>query len=328
MDTNLGMMKNRVLLCGFLVWCIASFLFSVQAREVLIVVGLGGEAEYQERFRENVAAWTEACQKAGVPCEVMGSDPKESGLKEKLSARLSAVGEKELWLVLIGHGTYDSRVAKFNIAGADFTPEELAGWCKPISGDLVVINTASASGPFLSALAGKKRTIITATMSANEINYCRFGEYFSKAVGGIKAADLDNDDQVSLLEAYLYSSHQVVEFYEQAGRIATEHALIDDNGDGLGTRSEWFEGVSAVKMARDGAEPDGLRAMQQVLVPNALEKNFPPELLKTRDELETRVRLLQRKKTEMAEAEYYRDLEGLLRELALIYQQVETLGEK
>ena len=300
------------------------------AREVLVVVGLEGADEYRETFKTSAESWEKACQKANVPCQIMGiAAPmgSDSSVKEKLEKKLSEIGEKELWLILIGHGTFDGRSAKFNIPGKDFTSGELAEWCKGITGDLVLVNTASASAPFIKALAGKNRTIISATKSANEIFYARFGSYFSTAVTGIKEADLDNDDQVSLLEAFLFSADQVAQFYNQEGRLSTEHALIDDNGDGLGTRAEWFEGTTATKVAKTGAQPDGLRAMQQVLVENDLEKDFPPDLRKRRDELETRVRVLRRKKSKMAEADYYRDLEKLLRELAHIYQKAEKAGE-
>ena len=67
--------------------------------------------------------------------------------------------------------------------------------------------------------------------------------------------------------------------------------------------------------------------MQQVLVPNELEKNFPTELRKKRDELEIKVRLLRRRKDDLPEADYYRDLEALLKELARIYQTVETMSQ-
>jgi hypothetical protein len=34
----------------------------------------------------------------------------------------------------------------------------------------------------------------------------------------------------------------VAEFYEADGRLATEHALLDDNGDSLGTPADFFRG--------------------------------------------------------------------------------------
>ena len=47
----------------------------------------------------------------------------------------------------------------------------------------------------------------------------------------------------------------MAEFYEQDGRLATETALIDDNGDGQGTPAGWFRGVWTKRRARDGASP-------------------------------------------------------------------------
>jgi len=49
-------------------------------------------------------------------------------------------------------------------------------------------------------------------------------------------ADLDKDGQVSLLEAFLTASRQASEFYKINGRLVTEHALLDDNGDSFGTQ--------------------------------------------------------------------------------------------
>ena len=301
----------------------------VRGLDVLVVAGLEGDEEYRPAFTESINFWKIACAKADVNCTVLGDAPAAEGaepLRDQLKKRLEENDGTPLWLILIGHGTFDGREAKFNVAGDDFTAKELGQWCKGITGELVVVNTASSSAPFLKELAGPNRTIVTATKSPNEIYFTRFGRFFSEAVTGLPEADLDNDDQVSILEAYLYASNSVRDFYEQSGRLATEHALIDDNGDGLGTRSEWFEGATAVKTAKSGAEPDGLRAMQQVLVKNELEKRFPPQLRERRDELERKVRTLRRKKSSMEETEYYRRLELLLRDLAEIYRQADKLA--
>jgi hypothetical protein len=37
-----------------------------------------------------------------------------------------------------------------------------------------------------------------------------------------------------------------------AGQLVTERALLDDNGDGLGTRADWFRGIRPVQKAEDG----------------------------------------------------------------------------
>ena len=73
---------------------------------------------------------------------------------------------------------------------------------------------------------------MTATKSPDEVFYARFGEYFAEAIGGLEDADIDQDRQVSLLEAFRHAAAAAATFYDNEGRLATEHALIDDNGDG------------------------------------------------------------------------------------------------
>ena len=54
-------------------------------------------------------------------------------------------------------------------------------------------------------------------------------------------------------------------FTRTRGRLMTEHALLDDNGDGLGTPPDWFTGVRATKTAANGKSVDGIRAHQMFL---------------------------------------------------------------
>lgn len=300
---------------------------------VLLVVGAPGEAEYQERFAEMVTTWQTAAAKGGVDLVTIGVDASDRDrisdrqrLQQWLEQEAQRKDAGEVWLVLIGHGSFDGRTVKFGLTGPDFTDQELAGWLTDWKRPLAVINTASASSPFLSALSGKDRLLISATKSASEIFYTRFGEYFSRAIAGIEGADLDNDEQVSLLEAFLYAAAEVANFYESEGRLATEHALIDDNGDGLGTRPDWFEGVRAVRKAREGAEPDGDRALQRVLIPNAAEARMAPELRRQRDSLELELKALRRQRDELSDADYYRRIEALLLKIAKLYRQAEGSG--
>ena len=91
-------------------------------------------------------------------------------------------------------------------------------------------------------------------------------------------ADLDKDGQVSLLEAFLTAASRVREFYRAEARLATEHPLIDDTGDKLGSPADWFRGVRATTRAKDGAAADGLRAHQWHLVPSDRERALPADL--------------------------------------------------
>ncbi|MFK5923310.1 MAG: hypothetical protein QM496_14120 [Verrucomicrobiota bacterium] len=298
---------------------------------VVTVVGAAGAEQYEQEFVKLAKSWRQACEDAGVRLVEVGGDQAADGkgdrqrLKQVLASEIER-GSSSLWLVLIGHGTFDGRETKFNVRGADFTEKDLAQWLQTYKGELVVVNTASSSAPFIKALSGKDRVVITATKSAHEIFYPRFGGYFASAIGGLEAADLDNDEQVSLLEAFLYAGHEVKAFYEKEGRIATEHALLDDNGDQQAVRMEGFVGVLAArskdKKAREN--PDGERAHQIHLVPNPLEALMPEDLRRKRDALELKVKALRRQKGEMDEEPYYEALEKLLLEIARIYETVEA----
>lgn len=300
---------------------------------VVTVLGAPGTEEYGKKFSTVAKDWQVAGKRGKVRLVELGAKPGDSGktVREQLRAVIAAEierGTSALWLVLIGHGTFDGRETKFNVPGPDFTDREVAEWLKPFKGTLVVVNSASSSAPFVKALSGENRIIVTATKSAEEIYYPRFGEYFARAIGGLEAADLDHDGQVSLLEAFLYAGHEVKAFFEKEGRIATEHAMLDDNGDRRGARVEEFEGVLAIETGKekDGAGPDGERAHQIHLVTNKLEALMPEKARVRRDELELRVKALRRKRGEMEEEAYYRDLEALLLEIARIYERVEGGG--
>jgi hypothetical protein len=133
-------------------------------------------------------------------------------------------------------------------------------------------------------------------------------------------SDLDKDGQISLLESFLSASHRTTEFYKTEGRLATEHALIDDNGDGLGTPADWFRGVHATKRPRDGAAADGTRAHQFHLVRSAEEQQLVGELRVRRDKLELRLSELRAAKAKMKEEVYLREMEKVLLELAELYE--------
>jgi hypothetical protein len=299
----------------------------VEPATVLVVVGAAGEEAFGKDFVQWAGLWEQACRTAGVKVVTIGLDtngpiaPREQ--LEKALQTQPKEGPPELWLVLLGHGTFDGKEAKFNLRGLDISATEFANWLEPFRRPLAVIDTSSSSAPFLAKLSRPGRVIITATRSGAEQNFARFGQYLSGAIADLQA-DLDKDGQVSLLEAFLAASARVAEFYETEGRLATEHALLDDNGDGLGTPASWFRGVRAVKKAKDDASPDGLRAHQFHLIRSAAEQQMPPPLRARRDELEMAIAKLRESKARMKEDEYYRSLEALLVEMAHLYETGET----
>jgi len=289
---------------------------------VIVTVGAAGEEEFGKDFAQWAESWAKAIEKAGAKNVSVGLAPTNATsdlalLKETL-AHESTSSSSELWLVLIGHGTFDGKEAKFNLRGPDLSATELADWLKPFRRPIIVINCASASSPFLSKLSGVNRVIVTATRSGSEENFARFGKYVAESIAD-PAADLDKDGQTSVLEAFIMASRRVREFYEAEGRLATEHALLDDNGDGLGTPADFFRGVRAAKKPAGGGSVDGRLAHQLHLVRSEAEQKMPPDLRKRRDELEMEVAALRDAKQQLGEEEYYHRLERLLRELAQLY---------
>lgn len=290
---------------------------------VVVVVGAAGEEGYETNFATQAAQWEKVCSVANAERITIGLEEIATGttdharLKEALAAQPKS-GAGELWVVFIGHGTFNGKEAKFNLRGPDLSANEVAEWLKPFERPLAVIDTASASAPFLAKLSGPNRVIVTSTRSGNEQNFARFGQFLADAMTDAKS-DLDQDGQTSLLEAFLSSSSRVAEFYKTEGRLATEHALIDDNGDGLGTPSDWFRGTRATKKAGNGAALDGARARQFNLVRSEAEQKLTDAQRAKRDELELMMEDLRESKAKLGEEVYYRRLEALLLDLAKVY---------
>jgi hypothetical protein len=270
------------------------------------VSGAAGEEEFGENFARWTRLWQANGERAGARVQVIGlatnAAVDDRTLLQRALAAESTNGAVELWVVLLGHGTYDGKAAKFNLRGPDVSSAELADWLKPVRRPVAIINAASA------------------TRSGAEINYARFGGYLSEAMAD-PAADLDKDGQTSLLEAYLIASRRTADFYVTEGRMLTEHALLDDNGDGFGTPADFFRGVRATKSAKAGAPLDGLRAHQWHLLRSEAEQKLTPGVRARRDALELGIARLRQRKPSLAEDEYYQQLEALLVKLARLYQQ-------
>ncbi len=296
--------------------------------QVILLVGAPGEPEYGSNFVAQAAAWQQACQRASAPVFTLGLDdappfPASKGtndltrLQEVLDQQPKA-GLDELWLVLIGHGTFDGKEARFNLRGPDLAATDLAVMLQPFKRPLAILNTASASAPFLNKLAASNRVVLSATRSGFEQNFTRLGRHLAETIAD-PSGDLDQDGQTSLLEAFLSASARVAEFYRTEGRMATEHALLDDNGDGLGTPAEWFRGLRATKRARDGAPLDGLRAHQFHLLRSPDDARLSPESRARRDALERDLAALRDRKATLPEDDYYARLESLLLDVARLY---------
>ena len=90
--------------------------------KILLVVGSGGTETFTKEFAETSALWIDAAKKGEALVEVIGLDSPADGAKtdaEILKEKLASDKSPELWLVFIGHGTFDQRETKFNFRGPD-----------------------------------------------------------------------------------------------------------------------------------------------------------------------------------------------------------------
>lgn len=325
--------KPSRLVALFLVLVSIRTLHAAPLHEIALVVGAPGEPAYAENFSAAAQAWQNAAQRAGAALTTIGlspeSDAATSDDRTQLQTWLAARAQisdtpspvtTPLWIVYIGHGTHDARDTRLNLRGPDVTAKELTAWLAPLTRPLVFIHGGSAGAPFINALSGPDRIIISATRSGSELNYARFGERFADAVAN-PAADIDQDGQTSILEAFVTAAQQVQAFYAETGRLATEHALIDDNGDTQGTPAEWFRGTRVQRRPQNStAQPDGQHARLLALIPTESERALTSAQREQRDALERELEALRAKKSSVPEDDYYRQLESLFRRLGALYR--------
>ena len=302
------------------------------SQSLIVVVGAGGTPQFEISFYQWSERWEAAAKQAGIPVTIIGRHRGEGKIEvadyDRLKTAIEAENDdsnRDLWIVLIGHGTFDRRVAKFNLRGPDVSAAELKNWLAPVSRPTAIINCASASGPFIPILSAPNRIVVGATKSGTEINFARFGDHLSQAIND-SSADLDKDDQTSLWEAFLMASRRTAEYYDNDGRVATEHALLDDNGDGQGVRADQFRGLTAIAQPTDGHPLDGRKAHQWHLVPNATDARLSPEVRAKRNELELAIENLRDQKETIPQVEYLSELERLLVELAELNERNERIS--
>lgn len=284
----------------------------------LIVVGAPGEPQYASNFVRQAQAWTRLAQRTKAQSTVIGLDPANTNDLQSLQTTLAHLppdAHEPLLLVLVGHGTHDGQNARFNLRGPDVTATNLQQWLAPITRPTAVLNLASASAPFINALARSNRVILTATRSGNEVNATRLGDHLAVLLDH-QDGDLDQDGDLTLLEAFLAAATHTAEAYKNEARLATEHPLLDDNADGRGTPADWFQGTRAIKKAANAAAADGLRAHQFLLAPGPDSARLTPAQRTRRDEIERAIEALRSARPSPPDDAYWNRLEALLIDLA------------
>ena len=290
--------------------------------EVAIIQGASGEEAYEKKFARWAENFRNACVYADRTVRNIHKVDRNITPREQIRSwlqLLETTPKQPIWIFLIGHGTFDGKSAKFNLIGPDLSAEDLKNWLKPHKDrSVLIINMASSSAPFVSKLSSPNHIILSATRSGSEYNSTQLANFLSKNIINPEA-DLDQDGQTSLLEAWLYSTRELADHYKQDGRLQTEHSILDDNADGKGTQPKAFVGILPKDTSEESKIPDGFRAHQHHLKQSDFEKSLSVEQRKLRDDLEHQIHQLRRKKSILTEEEYYQKLEELLRKLGQIY---------
>jgi hypothetical protein len=294
-----------------------------QERYALIISGATGGQEYARQYSK----WTTELMATLAERHKLTADrmtllsetdkPGSSATAENVRRALSAARQRTtredvLFVLLIGHGTFDGADAKFNLVGRDLESAEWAALLRGIPAQLVIVNTTAASFPFLERLAGPRRVVITSTDSAAQRYDTVFPEYFIRALAD-ESADLDKNGRISIWEAFSSASAGVRRHFQQRGQLSTERALLDDNGDGLGNEADKpaEDGSQASRVYLDESRP-GAAPTDDVLL----------KMLQRRTTLEGEVEDLKIRRTFMPPAEYEVEFERLMIELAKVSRDI------
>lgn len=248
----------------------------------LILVGLPGDEEHEKLFADTARDWRDWLTgkldfdpghvhilfgKKGS--KDLAEDPATREDLEKTVADLKKTlnPQDRLWVFFLGHGNYDGEHASFHIAGPDLHEDQLAKLFAGLScREQVFWMTTSASGWFLKALSAKDRIVITATAAEEEYNETEFPQALATVTKrSLAQLDTNKDGKVSVLELFQHTVAEVEARFAADNRVPTEHAQLDDNGDGVGTEKPVPDG----KLEGKKLPPDGWLAAKTYL-------NFKP----------------------------------------------------
>lgn len=312
------------------------------AKYSLILCGGGGTEEYQKKFtawgerlreilterlnhpQEHVHLLTES---PSVPDATDHVSNKENILRQLAALSGIVSASDELFVFLIGHGSYLREESRFQIPGKDITAKEFKEYLDPITaGRIVLINATSSSAGFINVLSAPGRILCTATKSVDERNATEFMEGFLKGLEE-GSADQDRDERISVLEACQQAAALTGAWYKEQGLIATEHALLDDNGDNLGTRLPLSPPTAAGLPEEPGSSPsgrDGEAAARCFLKDYAFPPYVPPDLVERYVGLMNQIEELKSRKGSLETAAYYSQLEILLIQAAQANRAIQS----
>jgi hypothetical protein len=296
-------------------------MLTLQARAVtyfVIVSGLGGEPDYEQRFTASANELNLVFKAQGPASHVTtltGTNATAAQLRDALAAvAREARPDDDFALILIGHGSFDGVEYKFNLVGPDMTAAQIAELCDKIPAQRqLIVDTTSASGGAVPFFERPGRAVIAATKSGMEKNATVFARYWVEAFQD-PSAHTDHSGSVSAMEAFVYAARKTADFYDSQKRLATEHAVFNDTGSG-----------EPVRTAGDGQ--GNLLASFTLLRTGATEQaaNDPARqaLLEQKDDLEKKIDMLKYQKAALDQKVYKSELTDALVKLAKVQEALD-----
>jgi len=309
---------------------------AAQERYAVLIGGLGGSAEYTEQFQHYLFETHKALVDGfGIPganvtvlAEAALQDQAfftDEATAENIRAHFGTLASQvtdgdHVFVVLFGHGSYDGEHAQLNIPRRDLNDADYAVLLNELpAGRVVFINTASASAPFIDALSAPDRVVITATRAGTQRNETVFPRFFVEALTN-PAADLDKNGDLTVHEVFRYATEKAAQSFEETNHLATEHALLDDTGDGQGHRLEDLEAAGEGNLA---AVTYLKRRTALLASVSGADREAVATMLREREMIERDIADLKSRKGTLEEDRYYASLETLFVRLARLNDRIE-----
>ena len=307
----------RVFVSSWLLVLPLSGVASAQQSHLLVITGVPGDEEHAKQFQKWADTFVDAARKKdSVPEANITVLQDRAATREGVEKAFADLGTRvkpgdSVVVLLIGHGSFNGQQAAFNLPGPDLT---VADWTRLLgklpAERVAFVNTSSSSGAFLPAIAAPGRVVITATKTGGERNETQFPEFFVAAFSD-PSADRDRNGHVSLGEAFDYAKAKVTQAFQQKGLLLTEHATMDDGGEGQ-LASSMFLGIGRADstLTADTSDPAVKRLVDE------------------KEAIDRQIAALKLRKTSMPEAQYDAQMEKLLTDLALKTKAIRDASSK
>ena len=191
-----------------------------QDTHLIVITGVAGDEEHVAQFHKWAIGGRRRGEAVGVPdanitylgdkpeqdpARIRGRSTKENVTKAFADVAARAKPNDEVFVLLIGHGSFDGRIGAFNLPGPDLDGRRLREAARQVRGAARRVRQHRQLERRVRAGARRPgRTIVTATKTGGERNETRFPAFFVEALQG-EAADRDRNGRVSVLEAFDYA---------------------------------------------------------------------------------------------------------------------------